>query len=443
MQKKTKKIITEICRYLLGAVFVFSGFVKAIDPLGGAYKIFEYLSSFGLGSMAALDLPMSFGQAVLEFTVGVCLLLGVYRKRITLFALIIMVFMTPLTLYIAIKNPVTDCGCFGDALVISNWATFYKNIVLLAAAVWLFLNFRHIHNFFHRSVYLAVLAWIVIFIAGISIYSYINLPIIDFRPYSIGTNIKESMKIPENAPQPEYQITLIYSKNGINKEFTIDNYPKDDSTWVFVDSRSVVLKQGYLPPVHDFSITNTKGADITDEVLDNPSYTFLLIIKRTDEAKDNNTGAINRLYDFSKKYNYGFYAITASLRDDIKHWKTYTAADYDFCTADETTLKTIIRSNPGLLLIKDGTIINKWSGNFLPSSNLDRPLEDSPLGKQGSNHSFLKIFVALIIFALPLLYIHRNTNRVQPRHRSRHNRYIENINKKKEEEEIKHIKNQL
>jgi uncharacterized membrane protein YphA (DoxX/SURF4 family) len=441
MQKETKKLLAEICRYLLGVVFVFSGFVKAIDPLGGAYKILEYLRSFGQDWLAAVDLPMSFVQAALEFTVGICLLLGVYRQRTTLITLIIMLFMTPLTLYIAIKNPVTDCGCFGDALVISNWATFFKNIVLLAAAIWLYLNFKLLNRLFHRKMYMYAFIWTVVFITGFSLYCYVSLPAVDFRPYKIGVNIKEKMEIPADAPQSQYETTLIYAKNGVNKEFSIENYPKGDSTWVFVNSKSKLKKQGYVPPIHDFSITTEDGEDVTEQILENPSYTFLLISKKIEEASENNIGTINDLYDFSKKYGYEFYALTASLPDDIEDWEKRTGAEYPFCTTDETTLKTIIRSNPGLLLLKNGTILNKWSGNFLPDGKyLDRPLEETSLGQKGSNHSFWKILLAALILALPIGYLYFYANFLESKKHSKHkkhNHYLEDIKKKQEENEYK------
>ncbi|MDR2681119.1 MAG: DoxX family protein [Tannerella sp.] len=444
MKLKKKTVLIEICRFLLGTALVLSGFFKAIDPWGSAYKIDEYLGAFGLRYLTAFDLSLSFIQIALEFTVGACLLLGIYRKRTTLLALVIMLFMTPLTLYLAFKNPISDCGCFGDALIISNWQTFFKNVVLLAAAVYLFQHKKSLVKLFSRKKYFITFLWILFFIVGFSTYSYMNLPVIDFRPYKIGTNIKEKMEIPDGAEQSKYETTLIYSKNGVSKEFNINNYPKDDSTWTFVDSRNRLIKKGYVPPIHDFTITNSHGEDITDAILDNPSYTFLLISSKIENAKDYNILLINDIYDYARLNGYGFYALTASLNDDIKKWKESTAAEYPFCTTDETALKTIVRSNPGLLLIKDGIILNKWSNNKLPSK-LDKPLEESRLGQQGSNQSLQKIIITLLVLLIPLavLYLLDKYYNREKKHGKRHgkksNHYLDDIKKKQAKEQYKHI----
>jgi len=446
MDSTTKKILVEICRILLGATFVFSGFIKGIDPWGGAYKIQEYLVSFGLNWLSALDLVLSFLLSALEFSVGVCLLTGVYRKRTTIVALVIMCFMTPLTLYIAIRNPVTDCGCFGDALIIPNWATFFKNIVLLVAAIYLFRNCKEMGRIYSRKRYQSAMLWPVIFILGFMFYSYFTLPIFDFRPYKIGANIPRLMEVPEDGEQPEYQTTLIYEKNGQEQEFSIDNYPRNDSTWTFVDSKSKLIKQGYIPPIHDFSITNSKGADITAEALSDPSYTFLLISKNIDEASDANISNINRLYDYSRRHNYSFYCLTASLQDDIRRWKEATAAEYPFCTTDETQLKTIIRSNPGLLLLKDGVILNKWSGNFIPRIDMNTPLENSSIGTESSSRGWLKFFFAFIIFIVPFFILFFYDIAEQAGNRRRHHRsknrkgkYVEDFLNKTDEKIYRQI----
>jgi triosephosphate isomerase len=249
------------------------------------------------------------------------------------------------------------------------------------------------------------------------------------------------MKIPDDAEQSKYETTLVYSKNGVSKEFNLNNYPKDDATWTFVDSRNSVIKKGYVPPIHDFTITDVMGEDITDAILDNLSYTFLLISSNIENAKDNNISLINDIYDYARLNEYGFYALTASLNDDIRKWEENTASEYPFCTTDETTLKTIVRSNPGLLLIKDGTILNKWPNSDLPSK-LDKPLEESPLGRQGSNHSSLKITITLLILLIPLVvlyfldkyyYHHRNHRK------KKSNRYLDDIKKKRMKEQYKHI----
>ncbi|MCL1934081.1 MAG: DoxX family protein [Candidatus Azobacteroides sp.] len=404
MKTKHKKIAVEISRIILGLVFIFSGFVKAIDPWGGAYKISDYFSAFQFTQFDFLALPLSFLQAVVEFGVGVCLLVGIYRRINSILALLIMLFMTPLTLYLSIANPVTDCGCFGDALVISNWQTFYKNIFLLIAAVIVFIGYRLMTPVFTRKTRFSAGLWIYLFIIGLSFYCFHYLPVLDFRPYKIGANIPEKMEVPENAEHDIYEVRLIYSKNGEQKEFTVENYPKDDSTWTFVDSKSRLIKTGYQPPVHDFSITNADGDDITEDVLSNPSYTFLLIAHKLDKTNDANVDKINDIYDFSKTGEYDFYALTSSLSNEIQDWIENTGAEYPFCTMDDITLKTIIRSNPGLLLIKGGTIINKWPNTRLPDiEELARLTSEKTNENPAAIHRSHTVPLLALILLVPLI----------------------------------------
>ena len=404
METTYKKIAVEISRVILGLVFIFSGFVKAVDPWGGAYKIIDYFSAFKLEELNFWALPLSFLQAAVEFGVGVCLLIGVYRRFNSILALLIMLFMTPLTLYLAIANPVTDCGCFGDALVITNWETFYKNIFLLIAAIIVFLWYRLMTSCFSRKGYFSAALWVYLFIIGVSLYCFHYLPVLDFRPYKIGVNIPEKMEIPENAETDVYKVRLIYSKDGIQKEFTLEDYPKGDSAWTFVDSKSELIKKGYQPPIHDFSITTLDGNDITGEALANPSYTFLLIAHKLDKANDSNVDKINDIYDFSKSKGYNFYALTSSLPDEIQGWIENTGAEYPFCTTDDITLKTIIRSNPGLLLIKDGTIINKWPNTRLPDTDkLNKLTDATDHGQKPAVHNLRTVLILALILFVPLI----------------------------------------
>ena len=411
---KHKKIAVEISRVILGVVFVFSGFVKAVDPWGGAYKMMDYFSAFELDKLNFLALPLAFLQAAVEFGVGVCLLAGIYRRVSSILVLLIMLFMTPLTLYLAIANPVSDCGCFGDALVISNWQTFYKNIFLLIAAIIVFVGFRFMSSFFTRKTYFSAALWIYLFIIGLSFYCFYYLPVLDFRPYKIGTNIPQKMEIPENAEHDIYDVRLIYSKDGKQEEFTINNYPKGDSAWTFVNSKSHLIKKGYQPPIHDFSISTAERNDITEDVLSNPSYTFLLIANKLNKANDVNADKINNIYDFSKAKGYDFYAITSSLSSEIHDWIESTGAEYPFCTMDDITLKTIIRSNPGLLLIKNGTVVNKWPNTRLPNADeLNKLTDETNLENVPTVHDFRTILILACILLIPLIglfFIDLNTS---------------------------------
>ena len=208
--KKGQKTAVEICRLLLGLVFIFSGFVKAVDPWGFAYKIQEVFSVWDFSFFNFLALPMSFSISALEFTLGLCLCVGAYRKAVSLLTFLFLCIMTPYTLYLAIANPMTDCGCFGDALVITNWQTFFKNVVLIIAALFVFLWHKHMSRFYSLHYRSWIVIFTILFILSVSFYCVRYLPILDFRPYKIGKNIPEQMQIPEGASHDIYETKLIY-----------------------------------------------------------------------------------------------------------------------------------------------------------------------------------------------------------------------------------------
>ena len=378
------KVWTNVCRFVLGGVFIFSGFVKVIDPYGFFYKLQDYATAFGMGTWMPASLLFMAGVAlsVIEFYVGVCLFLGIHKRVSSTMALVLMAFMTPLTLYLAIANPVSDCGCFGDAWVLTNWETFWKNVVLLVAALSVFKWRIEVVRFISRKIEWMFSMYTILFIFALSFYCLRNLPIIDFRPYKIGANIKEGMEVPADAKPTVYDTRFILEKDGRRQEFTLENYP--DSTWTFVETRNVVKEKGYEPPIHDFAMLEvTTGGDITERILTDEGYTFLLIAHRIEEADDSNIDLINEIYDYSVEHGYGFYALTSSPEDDILLWCDRTGAEYPFCQTDDITLKTIVRSNPGMLLIKGGTVLNKWSDNNLPDEYiLTDALEKIPLGQQ-------------------------------------------------------------
>ena len=408
MKNKATQIIrntaVNIGRLLMAATFIFSGYVKAIDPLGTQYKLTDYLQAMGIGSLLP-EWTLLVGAvllAALEFSLGIFLLFAIRRHLVSKIVLALMSIMTLLTLWIVIANPVKDCGCFGDAVVLSNGQTFIKNIILLAIALMLQKWPTSMVRFVSKKTQWIVINYTVIFALALSAWSLWDLPLFDFRPYHVGANIAQGMKIPQGAPQPQFETTFILEKNGQQKEFTLDNYP--DSTWTFVDSKTVQTAEGYVPPIHDFSIQDNKtGEDITQEVLNDTGYTFLLISPTLAYADDSNFGRIDQIYEFAQDYGYRFICLTASSDKDIAKWQDITGAEYPFYTTDATTLKTMIRSNPGLMLLHHGTIIQKWSHNKLPQpEELNQPLEKSALGKMPSDSIPRKILLMLMWFVLPL-----------------------------------------
>ena len=404
MSQRLLKMIVNLCRIIVAVTFIFSGFVKAIDPIGTQYKLQDYLGAIGMAGILPnwTLLAVAVFLAAIEFCIGIFLLFAIQRRLISKLTVAFMAFMTMVTMWIVVADPVKDCGCFGDALHLTNTETLIKNIVLLVCSLVIMYRPLAMFRFVSKSNQWIVTNYTIAFIlvsSGLSLY---YLPIFDFRPYHIGVNIPRGMEIPKGAKLPQFKTTFIMEKNGQRKEFTLDNYP--DASWKFIDSKTVQTSEGYIPPIHDFSITDNKtGLDLTNSVLSHKGYTFLLIAPHLETADDSNFGDIDRLYEYAQSYDIPFYCLTASTTKAIKRWIDLTGAEYSFCITDEAVLKTIIRSNPGLLLLKDGTIINKWSHNNLPNeAKLSRPISQSSLGKMPKDSVPAKILEIVLWFILPL-----------------------------------------
>lgn len=398
-----KKIAVNICRALMALTFVFSGFVKAVDPIGTQYKIHDYLSAWGLDAWNAdwLTLTASIALSTAEFFIGMMLLFAIQRRVVSRLALMLMTAMTILTLWIYISDPVSDCGCFGDAITLTNGQTLAKNIVLTAAAIIMAIWPLEMARLIRKNTQWIVINYTVVFILAVSGYSLYYLPQFDFRPYHVGADIKKGMEIPEGAEQPEFVTTFILEKDGQRKEFSLEEYP--DSTWTFIDSRTVQTKKGYVPPIHDFSITTVdEGEDITEEIVADKGYSLLLVSPHLEQADDIHFDEINRLYDYAKQHGYRFLCLTASTEEAIGRWKDRTGAEYQFANTDETTLKTIIRSNPGLVLLHNGSIKGKWSHNALPDVSPQTPKIEQG-GLRGNDRSDTSMAVVMILwFIVPL-----------------------------------------
>ncbi len=304
------RYIVYISRILFGAVFIFSGFVKAIDPLGSAYKFQDYFLAFGTEWMSFAALPMAILLSTLEFIIGMGVLFGIKMRWSAWGALLFMAFFTPLTLYIAITDPVPDCGCFGDAIIISNWETFYKNVVVLAAAIIVFLYRKQIKPPWSKTIDHALMILVTAGILLLSAYCLRNLPIIDFRPWKVGNDV---------------EIGFFY----IEDEF---------------------------------------GEDLTDQYLSEPGYVFMVIahdLHRTNTRAFHET--ITPLAREARQHGHLFIALTGSTVYAIEEFRHEHQTPYPFYLSDDIELKTIIRSNPGLVLIKDGVIKGKWAHRNIPT----------------------------------------------------------------------------
>ena len=402
-----QRIWTNSCRYVVSVVFIFSGFVKLIDPLGTFYKLQDYAEAFNLLWIPDFILLIGgIALAGIEFTVGLFLFFGLRRNISTVAGLLLMLVMTPLTLILALTNPISDCGCFGDALTLTNWQTFAKNVLLLGFVLWLYRYRKNIIPLFSENTNWIVSMYSVLFVLGLAIYSYRYLPIIDFRPYKVGVDIFESMQTPEGAEEPEFETLFLLEKEGEKRWFDEFDYP--DSTWVFIDSKTKIIKQGYVPPIRDFFMIDQKsGEDIATEFLSQTGYSFILVAHRIDLADDSNIDLINELYDYSVDHGYSFVCLTSSLPNEIEEWSDKTGAEYPFYLSDDITLKTMIRSNPGLILLKDGVILNKWDHFSIPDEyDLTGSLDQLEIGTLKARDTSTTILHVVLWFFGPLFLIY-------------------------------------
>ena len=346
---------------VLAVTFVLSGFVKAVDPTGTQYKISDYLQAMHLGGFVPdwLLLAAAVLLAAVEFCLGIFLLFAIQRRLTSRLILLMMAVMTPLTLWLALADPIHDCGCFGDAVVLTNWQTFWKNVVLLGCAVVVALWPKELFRFVSESNQWIVINYTALFIVVLASWSLYYLPPFDFRPYHVGTNLRE-----------QWRLTM----------------------------------EGADLPYADFFVDH-EGEDVTEVLLEDTSYVFLLVAPHLEQADDSRLDLINELYEYAREHRYAFYGLTASTAPHIARWRELTGAEYPFGLTDEVTLKTVIRSNPGLLLLHDGVIIRKWSHNDLPvipEELKDKELSELYIGQMAEDSVPAKILWLLMWFVLPL-----------------------------------------
>lgn len=391
-------------RFALALVFAFSGFVKAVDPMGTVYKMADYADAFGLTMHPWMLLLGAWLLIIVEYVMGVALFFGLYRRFYLWLMIAFLGVMTPLTLVLALTNPVSDCGCFGDALVLTNWQTFGKNVVLLLMAIVVLRCHKRIWRVISERTQWLIFVYALVAIAVFMRYNMRHLPVLDFRPYAIGTNLIEGMTIPEDAPQDEYETLFVLEKDGEQRTFTFDDYP--DSTWTFVKRESRLVRQGYVPPIADFHLSTLEGEDVTWEVLDYPGYTFLVVSHELRRANEGMLDVINDLYDYAKVGGHQFYMLTSSNAQSIAQWTERTGASYPYLNADDILLKTMVRANPGLIVLKEATIVGKWSAIDMPrDEQLSVRIEDNAALTVSSHETAARRVATAFWMLFPLLLL--------------------------------------
>lgn len=366
-----KQLVT-LSRILVGVLFIISGLIKSNDTIGFGYKLEEYYQVFGIDFLASTAALQAMLICIVEVALGVFLLLG-YRVKLTLWLLLAMiVFFTFLTFYSAYYNKVTDCGCFGDAVKLTPWESFTKDVVLLVLILILLAGQKYIRPVFGKKLTNAILITALFFNILFPIYTWAYLPVIDFRPYAVGNDIKEGM----NGGRPgKYDTKFIYKNLKTGKDEELDqppytdtiNWEIDEQTWQFVDQKQIVIDPGEQPPIHDFSISNVEGSDYTEDILNYTGYQFFLVSYDLEKACTGVQPQINDFATLCEKDKVPFIGLTSATPAAIDEFRHEVNAMYDYYVTDATQLKTMIRSNPGLILLKGSKVIAMWPHRAFPS----------------------------------------------------------------------------
>lgn len=450
--------VTWLIRILVGVTFVVSGFVKAIDPWGTLYKFEEYMGAMGLPDYYNLLLVGVFGLCAYEFCVGIFLLTGCFRRSTPIAAILFMAVMLPLTLWIAVADPVDDCGCFGDAIILSNWATFWKNIVLTAAIIWLIL-----YNTRCRCLIRPFIQWLAIlgsvgYIVIIGLIGYLYQPLIDFRPFKIGSSLLEVSSVNANGEaetdlknqsdslseseefsevaddvedSPEYR--FIYTKEGEEKSFSIDEeLPDEESGWIFSRREEITPTAGEKRAETErdsFRIWSEDGEkEMTDEALRAQGGEILLLMPDLKNVSIAMTWQINSLYLWCKDNDIEMIGVVAATPAEIENWRDISMASYPIYTAEDTQIKMLARGNPAVVYLNNGEVVWKSSLKALNTDNFQASQalktaesfarDDKDILKKVSEAYLILLAVLIFLSILPLighLFPSKVKNRIEAR----------------------------
>lgn len=395
-----------LVRIVVGITFIFSGLVKLIDPVGTMYKIDDYLAVMNMTALQPLSIIASVALALAEFILGINTLLGSYLRTTPKLLLAFMTLMTPLTLYLAIANPIADCGCFGDAVILTNWQTFAKNVVLLLLVLFLFKYYTKAKSVFHREVQALTVIWGIVYAAFVVWFAFTYMPILDFRPYKLGTDIRAAY-YGDDMPDTEYQ--FVYEREGVQQTFALDNLPDESQGWTFVERKQVGAKLVVkATSAADYFVVYDGNKDVTEDILDQDGYVFIMLSPNLAKANDNHIDKIHELYDYCLLYGYPFYAVTASTPAEIDEWLDNTGGEYPFLFMDKTSIVTIARGNPYMLILKDGVIYHKYPISQLPEeAQLDRPFDQVEYhGTQAVYNERARVLFLVLALVVPILVLY-------------------------------------
>lgn len=393
-----------LMRMVVGAVFIFSGWAKAIDPWGSYYKFNEYLLTLGWDSLVGLSLFGAFAVPCVELALGVLVLVGAYRRSAPVLLLLLMLVMLPLTLWLAVTDAVPDCGCFGDALKMSNWGTFGKNVALTMGIVFLLVLNKRAKGLYGPAVQWLVAAVTIVASLLTSYYGYFTQPLVDFRPYKVGTLLAA------DPGEGEDDFVFVYSKDGKEQEFGIDSLPDEADGWEFVDRRPV--KRATLQTADSAARQPVRlplmsvGMDVSDQVLASGNSQLLILFSDLKEVNIAHTFAINELVEYARNQGTAVYGVAAASESQIAHWNDISMADYDMLTADDSDIKMIARGNPAVVFIDDNTIVWKRTLGSIDLQRLRDPkLTVATLSNDFDTKQVLSTIMSTYLMAMAFLLV--------------------------------------
>jgi uncharacterized membrane protein YphA (DoxX/SURF4 family)/peroxiredoxin len=370
--------ILQVIRILVGVLFIFSGLIKANDPSGLAYKMEEFFELWKMSALAPYSLELSIAIITFEIVAGVAVLLGWYFKQFAFLLLLLMLFFTYLTGYAIwyehVNHRELKCGCFGDCIPLTAMQSFMKDIVLLVFVIVLVFGRKLIYGLFTKGVNTVFM--IIALVVSLLIQWYVleHLPVFDCLPYKVGNNIWKKMQPPPGSypDQVDYVFTMKNLKTGETKEMNLDGYGKvwaDTLTWQQQgEQKEVIIKKGNnTPEIKEFAVTGYDGTDVTETLLKEPGYNFLFFVKNVEKASTHNIEKLRQLFAKCEKNNVGFYLLSANSKEETEKFIKDNKLNIYYYSIDATVCKTAMRSNPGLMLIKAGTVLGKWSYNDYPS----------------------------------------------------------------------------
>ena len=406
------RLLTTLMRLVVGGLFVFSGFTKAVDPWGTCYKITDYLNAMGMEQWGNTALFLAVALAALEFMVGIAIVVGAYRRSSVVIALLMMAVMTPVTLWLAISDAVPDCGCFGDALHLSNWATFFKNVLLILGLIYLLMFNKSLRGVYGPAVHWMVMAVSFAMVMAVAYYGYFVQPLIDYRPYPVGTRLASMDAAGSEDENSEDDFIFIYSRDGVEQEFTIDSLPDEEDGWEYVTryharrpQGKIIIQKGASPS--SIAIMDDEGNDVTIDVLTRNRHMVLLLFPDLLQVGVVHSFALNELNDAALVADADVVALTPASAQEIEQWKDISMASYPIYNMDDSELKMIARGNPAVVYLEDGTI--KWKRTLTSLENVEQPVELNRLSDDYDADGIMtRLMAAFLLALLAILILNRS-----------------------------------